>query len=182
MVEVDETYIGRKPGTKVRRGPGHKEMVFALMKRKGKARSIHITGKMFDGIKDALRDNVHVNARLNTDDARLYRNIAKSFAEHMVVNHSKGEYVNGESTTNTIEGFSSVFKRGMNGIYQHCNSADLHRYLSEFDFRYNNRVALKVSDEERAENMIRGVSGKRLTYKTAARRSEGVSGEADAGE
>lgn len=105
VVEADETYIGRKPGTKVRRGPGHKEMVFALVERNGKARSIHITGKMFDGIKDALQGNVHPNARLNTDDARIYRKIAKSYAEHMVVNHSAGEYVNGEATTNTIEGF-----------------------------------------------------------------------------
>jgi hypothetical protein len=137
---------------------------------------------MFDGIKDALRDNVHSNARLNTDDAKLYRKIAKSFAEHMVVNHSAGEYVNGESTTNTIEGFFSVFKRGMNGIYQHCDSAHLHRYLSEFDFRYNNRVALKVDDHQRADRLVQGIVGKRLTYKTAKAGGEGVSGETDAGE
>ncbi len=98
----------------------------------------------------------------------------------MVVNHSAGEYVNGESTTNSIEGFFSVFKRGMTGIYQHCSSAHLHRYLSEFDFRYNNRVALKVNDVERAENIVRGVSGKRLTYQTTAAGSEGIPLEADA--
>lgn len=182
VVEADETYIGRKPGTKKGRGQGHKEMVFALVERNRKARSVHITGKTFDGIKDALRGNVSPNARLNTDDARMYRNIAKSFAEHMVVNHSAGEYVNGESTTNSIEGFFSVFKRGMTGIYQHCNSARLHCYLSGFDFHYNNRVALKVNDVERAQNIVLGVSGKRLTYKTAAGRSEGVSGEAQQGE
>jgi transposase-like protein len=177
IIEADETYIGRKPGTKKRRGPGHKEMVFSLVERGGKARSVHITGKMFDGIKDALAGNVHPNARLNTDDARIYRKIAKSYAEHMVVNHSANEYVNGESTTNTVEGFFSVFKRGMNGIYQHCNSAHLHRYLAEFDFRYNNRVALKVNDHERAERLVKGIVGKRLTYETTAAGSEGIPSE-----
>lgn len=121
-----------------------------------------------------LHGNLHPNARLNTDDARIYRNIAKAYAEHLVVNHSAKEYVNGESTTNSIEGFFSVFKRGMNGIYQHCNSAHLHRYLSEFDFRYNNRVPLKVNDHERADRLLDGVVGKRLTYETTAGRSEGV--------
>lgn len=168
VVEVDETYIGRKPGTKVGRGPGHKEMVFSLVERNGKARSFHITGKMFDGIKQALHENVSPNARLNTDDARLYRKIAKAYAEHMIVNHSAKEYVNGESYTNTIEGFFSVFKRGMNGIYQHCSSAHLHRYLSEFDFRYNNRVALEVNDQQRADKIVEGIVGKRLTYQTTA--------------
>jgi hypothetical protein len=157
----------------------HKEMVFSLVERGGRARSVHITGKMFDGIKDALAGNVHTNARLNTDDARIYRKIAKAYAEHMVVNHSANEYVNGESTTNTVEGFFSVFKRGMNGIYQHCNSAHLHRYLSEFDFRYNNRVALKVDDQQRADRLLDGVVGKRLTYETTAAGSEGISGETD---
>lgn len=166
VVEADETYIGRKPGTKVGRGGGHKEMVFSLVERNGKVRSVHITGKMFDGIKQALKDNVSPEARLNTDDARIYRKIAKAFAEHMVVNHSAKEYVNGESTTNTVEGFFSTFKRGMNGVYQHCDSQHLHRYLAEFDFRYNNRVALEVDDTQRTINALAGIGGKRLTYRT----------------
>jgi transposase-like protein len=168
VVEADETYVGRKPGTKVHRGPGHKEMVFALAERNGKARSFHITGKMFDGIKKALHENVSPDATLMTDDARIYRNIAKSFVDHQAVNHSAGEYVRGDAYTNTIEGFFSVFKRGMNGIYQHCSSEHLHRYLSEFDFRYNNRLALEVDDKQRAEKIVEGIVGKRLTYAAPA--------------
>ena len=168
-VEVDETYIGRKPGTKKKRGPGHKEMVFALVDRtSGKVRSEHITGKSFDAIKKAIKANVSPNAVLMTDDARWYRGIGKQFADHQAVNHSASEYVRGDAYTNTIEGFFSVFKRGMNGVYQHCDSAHLHRYLSEFDFRYNNRIALEVDDKARAEKIVAGIVGKRLTYETVA--------------
>jgi ISXO2 transposase-like protein len=167
IVEADETYIGRKPFRKKGRGWGHKEQVFALVERNGKARSVHITGKMFDGIKKALADNVSPNARLATDEARMYRKIAKDYAEHMTVNHSKDEYVRGEASTNSIEGFFSVFKRGMTGIYQHCSSEHLHRYLSEFDFRYNHRSALGVCDVERADKLLHGITGKRLTYATS---------------
>jgi transposase-like protein len=168
VVEADETYIGRKPYRQKAKGWGHKETVFALVERNGKARSVHITGKMFDGIKKALRDNVSPNARLATDEARLYRKIAKEYAEHLTVNHSKDEYVRGDAGTNSIEGFFSVFKRGMTGIYQHCSSEHLHRYLSEFDFRYNHRVALKINDRERADKLLEGIVGKRLTYQTTA--------------
>jgi transposase-like protein len=166
IVEADETYIGRKPGSRVKAGPGHKEQVFALVERGKGVRSFHIGGDQFNNLKDALRANVSPDAVLMTDEARLYKRIGKGFADHQTVNHSKGEYVRGDATTNTIEGFFSVFKRGMKGIYQHCSSAHLHRYLAEFDFRYNNRAALEVTDQQRAENMLAGVSGKRLTYQT----------------
>jgi hypothetical protein len=170
VVEADETYYGRKPFRKKGRGGfGHKEMVFALVQRDGKARSFHITGDKFAGIKRALKKNVSPDATLMTDDARIYRNIAKQFADHQAVNHSKDEYVRGEAYTNTIEGFFSVFKRGMTGIYQHCSSEHLHRYLSEFDFRYNNRTALDVNDVQRANKLVEGIVGKRLTYQTTAR-------------
>lgn len=165
VVEVDETYIGRKPGRKVQRGVGHKEAVFSLVERKGIVRSYHITGPMFAGIKQTLKENVSPEARLATDDARMYRRIAKQFAEHMVVNHSADEYVRGEAYTNTIEGFFSVFKRGMTGVYQHCGSQHLHRYLAEFDFRYNHRSALKIDDKQRTDDALKGIEGKRLTYK-----------------
>jgi transposase-like protein len=168
VVEADETYIGRKPGTAKRKGWGHKEKVFSLVERGGKARSVHITGPMFDGIKKALAENVSPDATLMTDDARLYRKIAKAFADHQTVNHSKGEYVRGDAHTNTIEGFFGVFKRGMNGTYQHCSSDHLHRYLSEFDFRYNNRSALGIEDAERAANALKGIGGKRLTYRISS--------------
>ena len=106
-----------------------------------------------------------------TDQANAYRGIGKRFASHETVNHSVEEYArkaeDGRTiTTNTVEGFFSIFKRGMVGVYQHCDEAHLHRYLAEFDFRYNNRAALGVDDEERTERAIRGIIGKRLTYRT----------------
>lgn len=148
------------------RGPGHKEMVFSLVERNGKARSIHITGKMFNGIKKALREDVSPNARLATDEARMYRKIAQQCREHLTVNHSQNEYARGETSTNSIEGFFGVFKRGMTGVYQHCSSEHLHRYLSEFDFRHSNCVALGVDDGERARKLLTDITGKRLTYET----------------
>jgi transposase-like protein len=127
---------------------------------------VHITGKTFAGIKKALKV-VSPGARLTTDDARMYRKIAKQFAEHLTVNHSANQYRDGDASTNTIEGFFSVFKRGMIGTYQHCSSDHLHRYLAEFDFRYNNRSALGIEDADRAINALKGISGKRLTYKVS---------------
>ncbi len=177
VVEADETYIGRKPGMKKKPGPGHKEQVFSLVERDGKVRSFHITGPMFDGIKKALRENVSPSARLSTDEARMYRNIAKQYAEHLTVNHSRDEYVNGDASTNTIEGFFSVFKRGMNGVYQHCGSQHLHRYLTEFDFRYNHRVALGTDDNQRMDDALSGIGGKRLTYRRTDK-TDGATGNA----
>jgi transposase-like protein len=167
VVEVDETYIGRVPGSKVRRGPGHKEMVFSLVERGRGVRSFHISGDKFDGIKDALAKNVAPEAVLHTDESNFYKAIGKCFADHQTVNHGAGEYARGNVTTNSIEGYFSVFKRGMKGVYQHCSSDHLHRYLAEFDFRFNNRTALGVNDGQRADRLLQGVVGKRLTYKTA---------------
>ena len=99
-----------------------------------------------------------------TDEARHYQNLGSHFAGHDVVNHSKDEYVRGNTHSNTVEGFYSIFKRGMKGIYQHCSEKHLHRYLAEFDFRYSNRVGLGVNDEGRTSRMVQGIVGKRLTY------------------
>jgi transposase-like protein len=168
VVEADETYIGRVPGKKVRPGPGHKEMVFTLLDREKGVRSFHIAGAKFDEVKAAIAKNMDPAAILMTDEAKMYKNIGTLFAAHHTVHHASGEYAReGGITTNTVEGFFSVFKRGMKGVYQHCSSDHLHRYLSEFDFRYNNRSALGVSDGQRAERLLAGVVGKRLTYKTA---------------
>jgi transposase-like protein len=172
VVEADETYIGRKPGMKKGKGgPHHKEAVFSLVERDGEVRSFHITGPMFDSVKQALTENVSPKARLSTDEARMYRKLAKKYTEHMSVNHSKEEYVRGEAYTNTIEGFFSVFKRGMKGVYQHCSEKHLHRYVAEFEFRYNNREANGSDDGARSATALRGVTGKRLTYQTADRQA-----------
>lgn len=104
-----------------------------------------------------------------TDENYSYIVVGREFADHGIVNHKRGEYVNALDCglhTNTIEGFFSIFKRGMKGVYQHCGHNHLHRYLAEFDFRYNNRKALGVEDAERADKLLLGVKGKRLTYQT----------------
>ena len=100
-----------------------------------------------------------------TDERTAYRQIGKRFAHHESVNHHDEEYVRGQAHVNTAEGFFSIFKRGMRGVYQHCSEDHLHRYLSEFDFRYSYRVKLGYSDSQRTEIAIKGAEGKRLTYR-----------------
>jgi hypothetical protein len=118
-----------------------------------------------------INANVAKEAAVMTDEWAAYREIGKGFASHDTVSHKEEEYVRYESkkvvTTNTIEGYYSIFKRGMKGVYQHCSEKHLHRYLAEFDFRYSNRVKLGVNDIDRTDHALRGVSGKRLTYRTA---------------
>jgi ISXO2 transposase-like protein len=119
-----------------------------------------------------VRENVAREAWLMTDEAKHYRKLGQEFAGHGRVHHTRGEYVDPEDATihtNTIEGYFSIFKRGMKGIYQHCSEQHLHRYLAEFDFRYNNRVKLGVEDAERAETALKGIRGKRLTYRRPRR-------------
>jgi transposase-like protein len=164
-VEADETYIGRKKGMKVRSGGGHKNQVFALVERGGKVRSKHVTN--FSQIKQTLEESVSPEATLYTDQAKMYRKLGKAFAKHESVNHSINEYARGKAHTNTIEGVFSVFKRGMIGTYQHCGEQHLKRYLAEFDFRYNHRVALEINDKARVDHCLAGIEGKRLTYRTA---------------
>lgn len=167
-IEVDETYVGRRPGTKKRAGASHKEAVIALVERGGKVRSHHVGKVTGENLKEVLKGNISTDAHLMTDDARWYNKIGKDFASHESVAHSHGEYKRGNAYTNTIEGVFSIFKRGLNGVYQHCSSDHLHRYLAEFDFRYNNRVALGVDDNERTIHALRGIEGKRLTYRRPA--------------
>ena len=101
-----------------------------------------------------------------TDGAGMYKKIGKAFKSHEVVDHAAGEYVRGDVTTNTVEGFFGTLKMGIGGVYQHVSPEHLSRYVSEFEFRYNNRVALEVNDKQRADNMLSAVVGKRLTYKS----------------
>lgn len=165
VVEADETYVGRKKGAPVRGGWGHKQAVFTLVERGGKARSFKIPGKAFDTVKVEVLKNVSPDAKLMTDQNRIYNSMHKYVAEHQSVNHSIKEWKRGDAHTNTIENFFSVFKRGMKGVYQHCSEDHLHRYLAEFDFRYNHRSALDVSDAERCDAVLEAIWGKRLTYR-----------------
>ena len=169
MVEVDETYIGRVKGKKTTTGGHHKMKVLTLVDRvSGEARSRVLPSVTVDQVFDVLDANMSRDATLMTDEAGVYRGLAWEFNGHRTVNHGKGEYVNAKNPlhhTNTIEGFFSIFKRGMRGIYQHCGEQHLQRYLAEFDFRYSNRSALGVEDAARADKALSQIGGKRLTYR-----------------
>jgi transposase-like protein len=173
-VEVDETFIGHdktiKPkGQKKGRGYHHKHKVLSLVERGGKVRSMVINDLKADTVAPLVRENMSHEARLMTDEAPYYTKVGREFAGHGVVHHARGEYGRGPIHTNTIEGYFSIFKRGMKGIYQHCSKDHLHRYLAEYDFRYSNRSALGVEDEDRTERALRGIVGRRLTYRTTNR-------------
>jgi transposase-like protein len=170
-VEVDETYIGRKAGEAGikeprRSGSSHKNRVVTLVDRDtGAARSMPANGLVKDEVARIVRANVAKEAKLTTDESRLYAAVGKEFASHDFVTHGRSEYVRGDVTTNTVEGFFSIFKRGMRGVYQHCGEQHLHRYLAEFDFRYTNRTATGCDDRARGNRALAGIVGKRLTYK-----------------
>lgn len=168
-VEADETFIGKKEGVETPKGGySHKHVVLGLVERGGKVRTIHADKLTKEVVAGALRENVDRETWLMTDEAKHYRAVGKEFLGHSTVHHALGEYVDPDDATihtNTIEGRLSIFKRGMKGICQHCAEKHLHRYLAEFDFRYNNRVTLGVGDVRRAEAALAGAKGKRLTYR-----------------
>lgn len=172
IVEADETYMGHKEGTPpklTKRGkPGlsHKRAVLALVERGGQVRSFHLDQVSTLGVHEIVTKNIARESVLHTDESRLYTRLGGRFADHQTVHHSSGEYVRGVVHTNTIENVFSVFKRGMKGTYQHCAEKHLHRYLAEFDFRYNQRIALGVNDIERTDKLVKAIVGKRLTYQT----------------
>ena len=168
-VEVDETYFGQKRDVpKARAGSAHKFGVLALVDRdSGTMRSFTFDRFSAAEVHPIVLANVSREARLMTDEATMYRKLGKQFAEHGTTLHGAGQYVRLDDRTihsNTVEGAFSIFKRGMKGIYQHCGEQHLHRYLAEFEFRYNNRIANGVDDRARAINVLAGISGKRLTY------------------
>ena len=171
VVESDETFFGQNPEAKQSRTPiRNMNMIMTLVDRDtGAARSMVIDGTSLtsEKVRAILGENLAKEARLMTDEAQHYKN---SGYDHASVTHSKDEYVSRENPTvhsQTVENFYSVFKRGMKGTYQHCQRKHLHRYCSEFDFRYSNRVALGIDDEQRADLLLMGVKGKRLTYRPA---------------
>lgn len=171
IVEADETFIGndrtKKPkGEKKGRGYHHKHKVLALVDRDTKrARTMVVDSLAAKDLAPIVRENVAKEARLMTDEASYYTLVGREFASHDIVRHGQGEYGRGEIGTNTIEGFFSVFKRGMKGVYQHCGKKHLHRYAAEFEFRYNHRVANGYDDLARADQLIGGFVGKRLKYR-----------------
>lgn len=173
VVEVDESYIGKKRSAKNfanPRGKDRKMAVLTLVDRRGEARSFHIDGTYSRAILPIIKANIDKETKIATDEGVHYSRVKKHFAEHGTVNHSAFEWARGDIHTNTIEGHFSIFKRGMKGVYQHCSEKHLHRYLAEFDFRYTNRSASGIEDAQRAEKTLKGFKGKRLTYKAGTQR------------
>jgi transposase-like protein len=172
-VEIDETFIGRKDGTpKAKAGFGHKNAILSLVDRDTKqVRSFHVDSTRKEDVIPIIEANIAKEAHVMTDEAIQYRKLGQEFAKHDAVDHSRDEWAypdlrSGQTISiNTVEGFYSIFKRGMKGVYQHCSEKHLHRYIAEFDFRYNNRSALGVEDGERAAKAIKGIEGRRLTYR-----------------
>jgi transposase-like protein len=165
IVEADETFFVNKKGFKRQVGVGHKMAVMSLVERGGSIRSTVLDTVTRDHVERIIRRNVHEESRLMTDTAGYYRGRRFGIPDHEMVNHDAGEYAFGEIHVNTLEGIFSIFKRGMKGVYQHCSEKHLHRYVAEFDFRYNNRSALGVEDAERTTAALKGIVGKRLTYR-----------------
>jgi transposase-like protein len=175
IVEADETYYGPKAvkATKTTRGrdyvksgkTANKRAIVSLVERGGKVRSFHVPRADKATVSKIVTDNIRHESRLHTDESNLYFGAEAFFAAHETVKHSQKEYARGDVHVNSAEGFFGVFKRGMRGVYQHCSEKHLHRYLAEFDFRYNRRTALGWNDEQRTLAAVEGAVGKRLTYK-----------------
>lgn len=177
IVEADETYFGDVPESKrktktsrghafTKKGRGaHKRAIVSLVERGGNVRSFHVAVADGATVANIVNENVLKETRLQTDESRLYTKVGANFAAHETVNHGAKEYARGDVTTNSVEGYFSIFKRGMKGVYQHCGEKHLHRYLAEYDFRFNHRVKLGYNDGDRATLAMKASAGKRLTYR-----------------
>jgi len=170
-VEADETYVGGKEKNRHRnkrkgdRGGVAKEAVVTLVERGGEARSFHVANVTARTLGRVIFTNVDRRSHLNADGSPIYPGIGRDFARFSAVNHAAGEYVRDDAHSNTVESYFAVLKRGVYGTFHHVSEAHLHRYLAEFDFRYNNRQALGVDDTMRSDELLRGIGGKRLTYR-----------------
>jgi transposase-like protein len=172
IIEADETFVGGKEKNKHKGkrnadniGGMGKEAVFSLVGRGGKVRSRHVANVTATTLKPVLTEHLDKASSLMADGEGQYRILGPLFARHEAVNHGIGEYVRVDAHTNTVEGYFSILKRCITGVYHHVSEAHLKRYLGEFDFRYNERSALSVEDSERATKAVKGVVGERLTYK-----------------
>ena len=166
FVEADETFIGGRAKNRAYTSPAPKKPVVSLVERSGRVRSRHVPEVNAANLRPILEGEIDQASHLRTDESGVDWKAGERFASHRTVNHSADEYVRGDASTNAAENYFSILKRGIYGVYQHVSEEHLHRYLAEFDFRYNNRIGLGVDDVERTERAVRGIIGKRLTYRT----------------
>jgi transposase-like protein len=164
VVELDESYVGGKARNRAYKPEPKKQAVFSLIEREGHVRSFHVANVTAKTLGPILEKNVAKATAVMTDEALVYPKLAEAFASHGTVNHSANEYarLSGYIHINTAENYFSILKRGIVGAFHHVSEAHLHRYLGEFDYRYNTRT---LRDFERFEQSIPGIVGKRLTYR-----------------
>ncbi len=169
-VEADETYIGGKAKNRAYGAPAPKKAVLSVIERDGWAKSFHVANVTAKSVRPIIVTNVNRASILMTDESTIYPKIGEEFTAHHTVNHSANEYARLGSYVgiNVSENFFSILKRGITGVYHSVSEAHLHRYLAEFDFRYNHRSKLGCEDTERARRAVAGVAGKRLTYNQPA--------------
>ena len=167
VVEADETYIGGKAKNRAYKPEPKKHIVMTLVERGGKARSFHVKNATAKTLRETAVKIASRKSYLMTDENTAYTKLGKEFSGHGTVNHSANEYarLGGFVHVNSAENYFSIFKRGVIGTFHHISEQHLHRYLAEFDFRYNNRSGLGVEDAERADKIMAGITGKRLTYR-----------------
>lgn len=166
VVEADETYVGGKAKNRAFKPPPKKHIVMTLVERGGAARSFHVEDATAKTLRDTAVQVASRKSYLMTDEAKHYVKLGREFAGHGTVNHSAGEYARGNFWhVNTAENYFSIFKRGVIGTFHHISEQHLNRYLAEFDFRYSNRIGLGVTDRARADKLLKGIVGKRLTYR-----------------
>jgi transposase-like protein len=172
-VQADETYYGNssKRAKGYKKGHRYKEQVVALVEPHGKVKAVHLKTATAEKVREILVTNVHRTSELHTDESRLYVEVGREFAAHKTVEHGwnqGGFYVGKDGqTTNAVENFFGNFKRSMKGTYRFCSEQHLQRYVTEFEFRHNNRSGLGVTDGERTALALKGIEGKRLTYRPA---------------
>jgi transposase-like protein len=172
IVEFDETVVGGKAKNRAyAKKPPKKHIVTTLVERGGAARSFRVANVTAKTLRPVVVKAASRKSHLMTDDAIWYVRFGEEFATHERVNHAQNEYARDGAGyrihTNTAENYFSILKRGIYGVYHHLSEAHLHRYLAEFDFRYNNRAGLGVNDGARAAKALKGIEGKRLTYRSA---------------
>jgi transposase-like protein len=168
FVEADETFVSGKARNRAYREPPPKEAVMALVERGGRVASYHVPNVTAATLKPIIAEVLSTDSHFRTDESGVYWEIGEQFVSHRTVVHSANEYVRGDAHTNTVEGYFSILKRGIYGVYQHVSEHHLKRYLAEFDFRYNERVALGIDDTERTRKALAGIVGKRLLYRDSS--------------
>ncbi len=160
VVEIDETYVGGKGKNRAFKEPAPKKAVVSLIERDGRVASFHVANVTAQTVRPIIVKHVSRKSALMTDESNVYTRLGREFASHHAVDHARSEYAYFDKPTgrtvsiNISENFYSIFKRGITGVYHSISEAHLHRYLMEFDFRYNNRSKLGVEDDERAAKLL----------------------------